>query len=95
MLKYKFSQKKEKKTFTSFNSFTTESLVVHLKSGLFQDHEPLRRGSCLETSLTSDAQLRLFAARGLETSLASAAATLFAGHSLETILSSGAQCGYP
>ena len=49
----------------------------------------------LETSLTSNAQLWLFAARGLEISLASAGTTLFAGQSLETILASGAQCGYP
>ena len=49
----------------------------------------------LETSLTSDAQLWLFAAHGLETILASAATTFFAAHALETSLASDAQCGLP
>ena len=49
----------------------------------------------LETSLTSAAQLWLFAAHGLETILASAATTLFGAHALETSLASGAQCGLP
>ena len=49
----------------------------------------------LETSLTSAAQLWLFAAHGLETILASAATTLFAAYALETSLASDAQCGLP
>ena len=43
---------------------TRKARVVQLKSGLFQDHEP-------RLSLTSAAQLWLFAARGLERILAS------------------------
>ena len=49
----------------------------------------------LETSLTSAAQLWLFAAHGLETILASAATTLFTAHGLETSLASATQCGLP
>ena len=49
----------------------------------------------LETSLTSAAQLWLFAAHGLEKILASAATTLFAAYALETNLASDAQCGSP
>ena len=49
----------------------------------------------LETSLTSAAELWLYAAHGLETILASAATTFFAAHPLETSLTSAAQQDSP